>query len=67
LATPEDVLGLTRELTDGGADWQLHAYGHTLHGFTNPDANTAGRVLYNPDADRRANRALGDFLAEVLA
>ena len=67
LATPEAVLGLTRELTDAGADWQLHAYGHTVHGFTNPDANVAGRVAYSPTADARANAALAQFLAEVLA
>jgi dienelactone hydrolase len=61
------VLGLTRELTEAGADWQLHAYGHTVHGFTNPEAQMEGRVLYSADADRRANAALSGFLAEVLA
>lgn len=67
LATPESVLGLTKELTEAGADWQLHAYGNTVHGFTNPEAAVPGRVLYNADADRRANQALANFLAEVLA
>ena len=67
LATPDDVLGLTRELTEAGADWQLHAYGHTVHGFTNPEANVEGRVLYSETADRRANAALSGFLAETLA
>ncbi|NNM75865.1 dienelactone hydrolase family protein [Sphingomonas sp. ID1715] len=67
LATPEDVLGLTRELTDAGADWQLHAYGHTVHGFTNPEAAVPGRVLYNADAHRRANDSMAGFLSEVLA
>lgn len=67
LATPDDVLGLTRELTDAGADWQLHAYGHTVHGFTNPEASVPGRVLYNAAADARANTALSGFLKEVLA
>lgn len=67
LATPNDVLGLTAELTEAGADWQLHAYGHTVHGFTNPEARTEGRVLYSETADRRANAALAHFLAETLA
>lgn len=67
LATPGSVLGLARELTDAGADWQLHAYGHTVHGFTNPEAAVPGRVVYNADADRRANQALAAFLGEVLA
>ena len=38
LAPPEDVLAVAREFTDAGADWQLHAYGHTAHAFTNPQA-----------------------------
>lgn len=67
LATPDDVLGLTRELTESGADWQLHAYGHTVHGFTNPEASMPGRVLYSEAANARANAALGQFLREVLA
>ena len=67
LAPPEDVLGLTRELTDADADWQLHAYGHTVHGFTNPEAAVPGRVLYSEVADRRANTALASFLLETLA
>ncbi len=67
LATPDDVLGLTRELTEAGADWQLHAYGHTVHGFTNPGANVAGRVAYNPVAHARADAATDHFLREVLA
>jgi dienelactone hydrolase len=67
LATPDDVLGLTRELTEAGADWQLHVYGHTLHGFTNPQANMPGRLAYNNAANRRANAALDYFLTETLA
>jgi dienelactone hydrolase len=67
LAPPNDVLGLTRELTDAGADWQLHAYGHTVHGFTNPEANVPGRVAYNPVAHARADAATDYFLREVLA
>lgn len=66
LAPPEDVLALTRELTGAGADWQLHAYGHTVHGFTNPQAATPGRVLYNPTAHARADAAMAHFLLEVL-
>ncbi len=28
-----------KEFTQVGADWQLHAYGGTMHSFTNPAAN----------------------------
>lgn len=68
LAPPEDVLALTRELTELGADWQLHAYGHTVHAFTNPNAHdhSAGTV-YNAAADSRAGVALTAFLDELFA
>lgn len=67
LAKPEDVLGLTRELTDAKADWQLHAYGHTLHAFTSVgvDAPAMG-ARYNANAHRRSFAAMRDFLAESL-
>jgi dienelactone hydrolase len=67
LATPEAVLTLTKELTDAGADWQLHAYGHTVHAFTNPEANMPGRGMYSATADARSTAAVSRFLAEVLA
>jgi dienelactone hydrolase len=68
MVPPESVLALAAELTAGGADWQIHAYGNTLHAFTNPAANDPGfGAVYNADADRRSAQALRDFLAEVLA
>jgi dienelactone hydrolase len=62
LATPDAVVALATELTDKKADWQIHAYGHTQHGFTNynrPD-------MFSADADRRSWQAMGDFLAELF-
>ena len=38
MATPEAVLAFASEVTAMGADWQLHAYGNTMHAFTNPKA-----------------------------
>jgi dienelactone hydrolase len=67
LAPPQDVLAVAREFTDAGADWQLHAYGHTVHAFTNPAANNRpGGLQYDEAADRRSWHALEEFLAEVL-
>lgn len=67
MAPPDDVLAIAREFTDAGADWQLHAYGHTVHAFTNPSANDrAGGMQYDEAADRRSWHALEEFLAEVL-
>lgn len=66
-ARPDAVLAIARELTDAGADWQLQAYGHSMHAFTFEGANNpqAG-ILYNALAARRAAAALRTFLAQVL-
>jgi dienelactone hydrolase len=67
LAPPEDVLAVAKEFTDSGADWQLHAYGHTVHAFTNPVAqNRGGGMQYDEAADRRSWHALEEFLGEAL-
>ena len=67
LAPPEDVLAVARDFTAAGADWQLHAYGHTVHAFTNPTAqNRAGGLQYDDAADRRSWHSLVQFLDEVL-
>lgn len=67
LATPDQTVALAEELTSMGADWQIHAYGNTLHAFTNPAANDndAGTV-YNANANRRSWAAMHDFLVEVF-
>lgn len=67
LAPPDDLLAVAREFTAAGADWQLHAYGQTVHAFTNPKANNrAGGMQYDQAADRRSWHALEEFLAETL-
>jgi dienelactone hydrolase len=67
MAPPEDVLAIAKEFTAAGADWQLHAYGQTVHAFTHPMANNrAGGMQYDEAADRRSWHALEEFLAEVL-
>lgn len=68
LAPPDAVVALGAELTAAGADWQLHAYGHTGHGFTDKSANMPQRgVVYAEDADRRSRAAMERFLAEMFA
>ena len=67
LAPPDDVLAVAREFTAAGADWQLHAYGNTVHAFTNPAASARDRGLaYDEKAARRSWAAAEGFLAEVL-
>jgi len=67
MAPPDQLLALTRELTDAGADWQLHAYGNTMHAFTNPEANMPDDgILYVPRSERRALQAMENFLSEIF-
>lgn len=63
LDPPETVVALATELTGAGVDWQIHAYGHTVHGFTNP----AREGMYSPVADARSWQAMENFLAELFA
>lgn len=67
MAPPEQVLKFEQEMTAAGADWQLHAYGNTLHAFTNPAAdNAAFGTLYNKVAEKRAYLAMQNFLQEIF-
>jgi len=68
MVPPDAVVALAKELSEAGADWQLHAYGHTKHAFTHPEANDPDLgAIYSEDADRRSWIAAGNFLTEVLA
>lgn len=62
LDPPETVLALSSELTEAGADWQIHSYGRTVHAFTNP----AREGMYSPQADRRSWQAMRNFLDEIF-
>ena len=68
MAPPDAVVALGHELTEAGADWQIHAYGHTSHGFTNPAASKAGitGVEYNELAAERSWTSLISFLEELF-
>ena len=68
MVPPQAVVGLAKELTAAGADWQIHAYGHTRHGFTNPNADSLGAagVRYNALAADRSWTSLVNFLEELF-
>jgi dienelactone hydrolase len=67
MATPDTAIALGEELSSMGADWQLHAYGNTMHAFTNPEANDPEfGTVFSPSADRRSWLAMQNFLAEVF-
>ncbi|MGD9762412.1 MAG: dienelactone hydrolase family protein [Candidatus Binatia bacterium] len=68
LVPPEQVQGFIKEMSEAGADWQIHIYGDTVHAFTEPTLNDrANGVAYSPTADRRSWATMQDFLREVFA
>ena len=68
LAPPEALVALGRELTDAGADWQIHAYVGAGHAFTDVDRKEAviPGVVYEAKADRRSWQAMANFLDELF-
>lgn len=68
LASPEQCNAFMQEMTDLNVDWQLHSYGHTVHAFTNPQANAPDLgMLYNEVAAKRAWKSMQNFLEEIFA
>lgn len=68
LGPPEAVTALAQELSEAGADWQIHAYGNAGHAFTDESrrGSTVPGVAYEARADRRSWAAMRDFLAELF-
>jgi dienelactone hydrolase len=69
LAPPEQVADFENEMRTGGVkDWQVIAYGNTLHGFTNPaaDGSMMRTASYNEQADRRSWASMKSLFDEVL-
>jgi len=68
MVPPKALVALGKELTEAGADWQIHAYGHVGHGFTNPNAHTLGieGVRYDALAAERSWTSLINLLEELF-
>jgi dienelactone hydrolase len=63
LSPREQTVALADELTQRGADWQIHMFGHTAHAFTNPQAQDKGAgMFFNPLSAERGWRMMEDFL-----
>ena len=69
MVPPDKVVALGQELTAAGADWQIHAYGHVGHGFTNPHASKLqiDGVAYNELAAERSWTSFINLLEELFA
>lgn len=67
MVPPEQVLEFETEMTKAGVDWQLHAYGGTMHAFTHVGANNPEfGTVYNQIAEKRCYQSLENFLAEIF-
>jgi dienelactone hydrolase len=68
MVPPDKVVALGKELTEAGADWQIHAYGHVAHGFTNPNAHQLQieGVRYNALAAERSWTSFVSLLEELF-
>jgi len=68
MVPPEKVAALAQELTEAGADWQIHAYGHVAHGFTNPKASDIGieGIRYDALAAERSWTSFISLLEELF-
>jgi dienelactone hydrolase len=68
MVPPEKVVALGQELTEAVCDWQIHAYGHVGHGFTNPHASDLqiDGVAYNALAAERSWTSFVNLLEELF-
>lgn len=68
MVPPDKVAALGNELTEAGSDWQIHAYGHVGHGFTNPHAAALQieGVAYNALAAERSWTSFINLLEELF-
>ena len=57
---------LEAEMKAAKVDWEMVVFSHTVHSFTNPQANRPGRTQYNAESTRRAYRLMNDLFAEVF-
>ena len=67
---PAQVTEFEDEMRKAGADWQVIAYGNTVHSFTNPDAGKTVKldgVAYNAQTDKRSWAAMRSFFDEIFA
>lgn len=63
-----EVSDFEAEMRAAKADWQLLAYGNTVHSFTNPDAGNdpSKGAAYNELSAKRAWEQMKNFLKETL-
>ena len=67
LGPPSAVVALAEELTAARADWQVHAYGHAGHAFTDSDMPAGHEGFgYDAKADARSWQSMCQFLQNAF-
>jgi len=67
LATPSDTVALANELTHKNADWEINAYGHTGHAFTNPNAKSPEKgLVYSQNVSDKAWARMISFFQKAF-
>jgi dienelactone hydrolase len=67
MAPPDQMKAFCDEMVQSSADLQLHAFGHCVHAFTNPQANDRAHGMeYDAIADKRSWALIKGFFEEVL-
>ncbi|MCJ7467012.1 MAG: dienelactone hydrolase family protein [Maribacter sp.] len=67
LGTPAQLEELAHELTKRQADWQILAFGHTGHAFTNPQAQFPKKgMFYQKSSNNRAWKAMANFFEDIF-
>lgn len=65
---PEQVRSFQEEMDAAGADWHMHIYSGTRHGFTDPasDDRNMDAVAYNASAHRQSTTAMLSLFDEIF-
>jgi dienelactone hydrolase len=65
---PDEVKAFEEEMRAAKVDWQLVAYGNSVHSFTdwNAGSDNSKGSAYNEKADKRSWEAMKQFFAEIF-
>ena len=69
MVPPEAVVALGKELTEAGADWQIHAYGHVAPRLHQPQGRRVGirrRPLQRSSPPSARGQRSINFLEELF-
>lgn len=67
MVKPDQVNAFAQEMTKKKVDWEINMYGHTMHGFTNPEANDPNfGTVYSECVTKRAWIAMQNCFTETF-